>query len=411
MAEVVGIKIAELQYVPSTDFVDADRIVIDRINNLPGEETTKHSTLLDLRNYIKSSSSGTTGLEGLLEDLEDVLIEDIQPGDFIIRDENNLWVNKSFEENISTLLENGDITLDASITREIEVNVGANGQVGGYKTGDVILEGTLFTDFIEKLVTKSVFDDAIAPTLNISNDRGNVELGSSIGNSGNAVGLSINYTSNDAGPVLSGLIQRSYNGNTDSLTSFSNSIPTAYTDSDSLILNTVGQDVTYTVSVTYDQGDPVVDQFGNPIDPNDEPTAIIQGDTITKTTSFTVLPRYWSIKTNSQLDGSALTRNSAILQNSDNDKGLLSSGTITINGDGSNNVIALLIPQTTIQKITSTEAGFTGTIYEDGANINSAYVISITTASINDAGGTPRTYTLLQVIGDTAYGGTLKITI
>lgn len=85
---------------------------------------------------------------------------------------------------------------------EISVQLGTNGAVGGYKTGDVIAAGTDINTILKKLLQKAVAATYTRPTLSLSNNSGtasgNIEAGTSI-----TPKLRASFTKNDAGDLTS----------------------------------------------------------------------------------------------------------------------------------------------------------------------------------------------------------------
>lgn len=90
-----------------------------------------------------------------------------------------------------------DIEID-----EISVQLGENGAIGGYKTGDVIAAGTDIRVILNKLFQKAIAATYKEPTLSLSNNggtaSGNIEAGSSI-----TPKLIASFTNNDSGGLTS----------------------------------------------------------------------------------------------------------------------------------------------------------------------------------------------------------------
>lgn len=90
-----------------------------------------------------------------------------------------------------------DIEID-----EISVQLGENGAIGGYKTGDVIAAGTDIKVILNKLFQKAIAATYKEPTLSLSNNggtaSGNIEAGSSI-----TPKLIASFTKNDSGGLTS----------------------------------------------------------------------------------------------------------------------------------------------------------------------------------------------------------------
>lgn len=62
-----------------------------------------------------------------------------------------------YHHKISQKIEDGD-----SLSSALAVNLGVNGKLGGYKTGDIIAEDTLLKDIIEKLLSEASYSESIA---------------------------------------------------------------------------------------------------------------------------------------------------------------------------------------------------------------------------------------------------------
>ena len=82
------------------------------------------------------------------------------------------------------------------------VELGENGSLGGYKTGDVIADGTPVKTIIKKLLAKQIPPTYTAPTVSISNNNGtaagNYEIGTTINPKMKAI-----YNKNDGGNLTS----------------------------------------------------------------------------------------------------------------------------------------------------------------------------------------------------------------
>lgn len=80
----------------------------------------------------------------------------------------------------------------------VEVELGQDAAVGGYKTGDVIAAGTSFTEILKKLLQKAIPATYTKPTISLTNNggtsSGNIEAGSMI-----TPKLKASYDNKDAG--------------------------------------------------------------------------------------------------------------------------------------------------------------------------------------------------------------------
>lgn len=96
----------------------------------------------------------------------------------------------------------GDALDNATKVEQFSVELGANGTMGGYKTGDVIAEGTSVITILNKLLRKAVPATYTKATLSLSNNggtaSGNIEAGSTV-----TPKLRASFTKNDAGGLTS----------------------------------------------------------------------------------------------------------------------------------------------------------------------------------------------------------------
>ena len=105
-------------------------------------------------------------------------------------------------DNIISKIKVGEIEygLQVETDNAITVQLGTNGAVGGYKTGDVIAEGTSIQSILNRILQKSVPATYTKPTVSIANNggqaSGNVETGTSI-----TPKLKATFTQNDAGAL------------------------------------------------------------------------------------------------------------------------------------------------------------------------------------------------------------------
>ena len=84
-----------------------------------------------------------------------------------------------YDQKIKTVITDGDSMSDA-----VTVQLGVDGKLGGYKTGDTIAAGTSVENVIKKMLAKQVPPTYTAPTVSISNNSGtaagNYEIGTTI---------------------------------------------------------------------------------------------------------------------------------------------------------------------------------------------------------------------------------------
>lgn len=158
-----------------------------------------------------------------------------------------------------------DIDLEVD---EISVQLGANGTVGGYKTGDVIEAGTDIQTILNKLFQKAVPATYTSPKVTLtaqSTAAGSYEYGTNIIAKVKAI-----FTKNDAGAIESISILKD---GVEILTGTSNTLTT---DAEELQLTST---VSYTASATYAEGTIKNDNLGEP-----SPSGHIEAGTVTSST-------------------------------------------------------------------------------------------------------------------------------
>ena len=100
-----------------------------------------------------------------------------------------------YHQNISQVIVDGD-----SMRADVTVELGVNGTLGGYKTGDTIAEGTSIETVIKKLLAKQIPPTYTAPTVSIVNNggssAGSYEIGTTI-----SPKMKATYTQNDGGDL------------------------------------------------------------------------------------------------------------------------------------------------------------------------------------------------------------------
>lgn len=146
----------------------------------------------------------------------------------------------------------GELVGDVSVSEQISnattfdnaltVQLGANGTIGGYKTGDVIAAGTDIQTILNKLLQKAVPATYTQPTISLANNggtaSGNVEAGSTV-----TPKLLASFTKNDAGNLIGITIKQ---GSTSVATG--TTTPLDYNGSGIVVGDTT---VTFTASATY----------------------------------------------------------------------------------------------------------------------------------------------------------------
>ena len=97
--------------------------------------------------------------------------KDVADKDVLSYDANTeQWMNKSLSE----------LDAKAVLEREITVQLGVNGAVGGVKTGDVLAQGMTLQKVLEKILIKPIAYVYTKPSLNLNINKGEVEVGTNI---------------------------------------------------------------------------------------------------------------------------------------------------------------------------------------------------------------------------------------
>lgn len=211
-----------------------------------------------------------------------------------------------YDGKIKEVIHKGD-----SINDIITVELGANGSLGGYSTGDVIADGTPIKTIIKKLLAKQIPPTYTAPTVSITNNSGTApgsyEIGTTI-----TPKLKATYNKNDGGNLTSINISPNVaSGLTSPLTGDVASF--ALTDT-----------VSYRADVSYEAGPIKNDNLGEPY----PSTAIPAGTKYSNYLTFTPYKQgyFWGV-----LDSSSSTTplTSTIIRNGTKKNGAYSSGNIT----------------------------------------------------------------------------------
>ena len=107
-----------------------------------------------------------------------------------------------YNQKIKQIITDGD-----SVNNQVVVQLGEDGQLGGYKTGDVIIPGTPIENVIKKILAKQIPPIYIAPTISIINNggtnAGSYEYGTKINPK-----IKLNFFQNDGGNVISATINK-----------------------------------------------------------------------------------------------------------------------------------------------------------------------------------------------------------
>lgn len=211
-----------------------------------------------------------------------------------------------YDGKIKQVIQKGD-----SLNDTMTVELGENGSLGGYKTGDVIDDGTPVKTIIKKLLAKQIPPTYTAPTVSISNNNGtaagNYEIGTTI-----SPKMKATYNKNDGGNLTSiGISSNVASGSTSPLTG----------EVFPFVLETTAQ---YRAEVSYEAGPIKNDNLGEPY-----PTGSIAAGT--KYSSYMTFTPYrqgyfWGILDTSSAEA-PLT--SAIIRSCNKKNGAYSAGSIT----------------------------------------------------------------------------------
>lgn len=149
------------------------------------------------------------------------------------------------------------------------------GEVGGYRDGDVLMQGTPFTAFAKKLLQKVVNPTYQNPTVGISvSPSVNQEVGKTVNFT-----ITPTFTKRDAGNLTQVVFKR------DGVTIRTQANLSPYVDSGQVVEE--GSRI-YSVEVTYADGDIKNDNFGNPY-----PTGRILSGTVTNQSSLSGVYYNW----------------------------------------------------------------------------------------------------------------------
>ena len=190
-------------------------------------------------------------------------------------DSNNLTY---YDNKIKKVIKDGD-----SIKDSITVELGENGSLGGYKTGDTISKDTLIQTVIKKLLAKQIPPTYSTPTVTLQNNSGsafgNYEIGSVITPKVKAI-----YNQNDGGSLESIVFLKN---NVEE--SSQNISPATYEEE----AQTLSSTISFKAKVSYNEGDIKNDNLGEPY-----PTGRIPAGINTSTT-YSFIPYrqgyFWGI--------------------------------------------------------------------------------------------------------------------
>ena len=210
-----------------------------------------------------------------------------------------------YHQNITEVIEDGD-----SMTDAVTVELGTGGTLGGYKTGDIIAQGTPIENVIKKMLAKQIPPTYTAPTVSLTNNggtaAGSYEIGTTI-----FPKLRAAYNQNDGGALTTLSIVGIASGVTSPLT----------TEITPFVLSEITR---YRASAEYEAGPIKNDNLGDPY-----PTGqIAAGTKYSSYMTFTPFRQgyFWGILDTSSED-QPLT--SAIIRNGTSKGSAYSSTTIT----------------------------------------------------------------------------------
>lgn len=164
--------------------------------------------------------------------------------------------NNTIDIDMSTLVLTSVSTEDVEVptSKDITVELGTNGAVGGYKTGDVIAAGTTIQQIITKLLAKQVPPTYAQPTVVIANNNGTAsgsyEIGTTI-----TPKLKATFTKNDAGNLTEISIKKGS-------TVVGTGTTSPYTVEDTNFV--LSANTSYNATVTYTAGAVKNDNLGSP---------------------------------------------------------------------------------------------------------------------------------------------------
>lgn len=154
-----------------------------------------------------------------------------------------------YTEKMLEVINDGD-----ELSNSVTVELGANGTLGGYKTGDSIAAGTPIETVIKKLLAKQVPPTYTQPSISIANNSGtafgNYEIGTLV-----TPNVKTTFTKNDAGALTEISILK--NG---SSVATSDNSPATYNED----AQTLSSTISFSAIATYEQGPVKNDNLGDP---------------------------------------------------------------------------------------------------------------------------------------------------
>lgn len=225
-------------------------------------------------------------------------------------------------------------------TETFTVELGTNGTLGGYKTGDVIGADTTLSQFVYKLTHKQVAPSYTAPTMTLSNNggtpAGTYEYGTTI-----TPKLLAKFNQNDAG-ALTGITLYANNVETDTAAAS----PAAFT----VDAFTLSATQTYKASATHSEGAVKNDNLGDPY-----PTGHINAGTV-QSAAFTYTPMRQGYFVGSTEDTETLTSDKVRTLTKAGHSYKAESVTYTVPAGAQRVIIACPVTGTGVTKVINTSA-------------------------------------------------------
>ena len=214
-----------------------------------------------------------------------------------------------YNTKINQVIKKGD-----SIIEPVTVELGENGSLGGYKTGDVIDSNTPVVTVIKKLLAKQIPPTYTAPNVSLLNNNGtspgNYEIGSVITPKIKAI-----YNQNDGGSITQIDILKNNTSMTVKDTS-----PAEYEE----VSQTLSTPITFKARASYEEGNIKNDNLGEPYPQG----RISAGTKDSNTLSFNPYRQgyFWGVLGTSSAEE---TLNSQIIRSGTAKNGAYASGSIT----------------------------------------------------------------------------------
>ena len=259
-----------------TDAIKAtltDKIIVGVQTGEPSDGSS--DSKIGLHFSVKKKNAEETGYDDDTEVVIDLDKEKFLSSAKLINDGKTLELTMNNNDKVEIDL--AQIVADATTvkTKEaIDVQLGDNGSLGGYKTGDTIIAGTSVEQVLKKLLAKQVPPTYTKPTITVANNggraAGNIEIGTKI-----TPNIKATFTQNDAGKLTN--IQ--FKKGAENVGEAQTSSPAEYTEVEFALATAT----TFTAVATYEEGAVKQDNLGE-----DYPTGhIAAGDVISNSYTFT----------------------------------------------------------------------------------------------------------------------------